>query len=79
MPKITQSQRKAWATQEQTFIQDAFEIAFGNNAIYKDYSFEEVLKRLRDFSKKAYAFDEEMQLQELQERIEAERKGVSNV
>ena len=79
MSKITQSQRKAWANQEQTFIEDAFEIAFGDNAIYKDYSFEEVLKRLRDFSKKAYAFDEEMQLKELQEKLEAERRGVSNV
>jgi|TARA_R100000482_G_scaffold99634_1_gene43202 hypothetical protein len=58
MSKITQSQRKAWANQEQTFIEDSFEVAFGDNAIYKDYSFEEVLKRLRDFSKKAYAFEQ---------------------
>lgn len=78
MSKLTQSQRKAWANQEQTFIEDAFEIAFGDNAIYKDYSFKEVLKRLRDFSKKAYAFDEEMLLRELQEKLKAERE-VSNV
>lgn len=60
MSKLTQSQRKAWANQEQTFIEDAFEIAFGDNAIYKDYSFKEVLERLRDFSNKAYAYDQEV-------------------
>jgi hypothetical protein len=43
---------------DQAFIEDVFEIAFGDNAIYKDYSQREVLKRLRDFSKKAYAFDQ---------------------
>lgn len=43
---------------DQAFIEDVFEIAFGDNAIYKDYSQKEVLKRLRDFSMKAYAYDQ---------------------
>ena len=82
MSKITQSQRKAWAKQEQSFIEDAFEIAFGDNAIYKDYSFEEVLKRLRDFSMKAYAYEQWVNAQaEVKKELEAQedRKVVSNV
>lgn len=53
--------------QDQAFIEDVFEIAFGDNAIYKDYSQSEVLKRLRDFSKKAYAFEQKAQEDEIRD------------
>ena len=36
-------------TQNQ-FIEDVFEIAFGDNAINRDFSFEEVVERLQQFS-----------------------------
>ena len=32
------------------FIEDVFEIAFGDNAINRDFSFEEVVERLQQFS-----------------------------
>lgn len=35
---------------DKEFIENVFEIAFGDNAINKDYSKEEVLKTLRQFS-----------------------------
>ena len=36
-------------TQNQ-FIEDVFEIAFGDNAINRDFSFEELVERLQQFS-----------------------------
>ena len=35
------------------FIEDVFEIAFGDNAINKDYTYDDVIIRLREFSDKA--------------------------
>ena len=35
---------------EREFIEEVFEIAFGDDAINRDFSYEEVLGRLREFS-----------------------------
>ena len=35
------------------FIEDVFEIAFGENAINKDYTYDDVIIRLREFSDQA--------------------------
>lgn len=35
---------------DEEFIELAYEIAFGDSAIHKDYSHEEVISRLREFS-----------------------------
>lgn len=40
------------------FISEVYEIAYGDNAIDKDYSSEEVLQRLQDFSDDAYTYEE---------------------
>ena len=39
--------------EDKEFIENVFEIAFGDNAINRDYSKEEVLIRLREFSDEA--------------------------
>jgi len=41
-----------------TFIEEAFEIAFGEAAIHKQYTMEEVVEKLREFSDKALVGDE---------------------
>jgi hypothetical protein len=38
-----------------SFIEEVFEIAFGDDAINRDFSYEEVLERLREFSDKSFA------------------------
>lgn len=53
--------------------QDAFELAFGDGAISKDYSNEEVLIRLREFSVDALSF------QNLRERIDSGRVKLVDV
>lgn len=40
------------------FITDVFEIAYGDDAINKGYSLEEVLQRLQDFSDDAHTYEE---------------------
>mgnify|MGYP006908448333 FL=1 len=40
------------------FIKAVYEIAFGENAIYRGFTYEEVLDRLRDFSDKALILEE---------------------
>ena len=35
---------------EREFIEEVYEIAFGDDAINRDFSHEEVLERLREFS-----------------------------
>ncbi len=39
--------------EKQEFIESVFELAFGDNAINRDYSYEDVLKELRIFSDEA--------------------------
>ena len=39
------------------FIEEVYEIAFGDNAINRDFSPEEVIKELQSFSNKALAYD----------------------
>ena len=46
-------------SKEKEFVEDVFEIAFGDNAINRDFSYEEVLERLREFSNKALENDDE--------------------
>tara|TARA_B100000029_G_scaffold260171_1_gene256677 strand:+ start:626 stop:820 length:195 start_codon:yes stop_codon:yes gene_type:complete len=40
------------------FIEEVFEIAFGDNAIKRDFSHEEVLDELRKFSNDALKWDD---------------------
>ena len=42
----------------EAFIEEVFEIAFGDNAINKDYSMGEVLDRLMEFSDNALKYEE---------------------
>lgn len=44
---------------DKEFIENVFEIAFGDNAINKDYSKEEVLEKLRQFSDDALEVENE--------------------
>ncbi len=41
------------------FIEQIYEIAFGDNAINKGYSQEDVIERLLDFSNTALKYEEE--------------------
>jgi hypothetical protein len=43
------------------FIEAVFEIAFGDNAINRGFTHEEVLKRLREFSDKHLIWEENQQ------------------
>ena len=43
---------------QKQFIEEVFEIAFGENAINRDFSFEEVLETLMEFSDNALIFEE---------------------
>ena len=43
---------------QKQFIEEVFEIAFGENAINRDFSFEEVLETLTKFSDNALIFEE---------------------
>ena len=42
---------------EREFIEEVFEIAFGDDAINRDFSYEEVLEELRDNSDRAWAIN----------------------
>ena len=42
----------------EAFIEEVFEIAFGDNAINRDYSMGEVLDRLMEFSDNAFKYEE---------------------
>ena len=42
----------------EAFIEEVFEIAFGDNAINRDYSMGEVLDRLMEFSNNALKWEE---------------------
>jgi hypothetical protein len=50
---------------DQKFIERVFELAFGDNAIERDYTREEVLEKLREFS------DNALVLEALEARISA--------
>ena len=43
---------------QKQFIEEVFEIAFGENAINRDFTFEEVLETLMEFSDNALIFEE---------------------
>tara|TARA_B100000927_G_C16467712_1_gene470334 strand:- start:295 stop:582 length:288 start_codon:yes stop_codon:yes gene_type:complete len=51
------------------FIEEVYEIAFGDNAINRDFAFDEVIEKLREFSDNALIFEEsgftESELEEL--------------
>ena len=38
---------------DREFVEDIFELAFGDDAINKEYTYDEVLVKLREFSDKA--------------------------
>ena len=42
----------------EAFIEEVFEIAFGDNAINRDYSMGEVLDKLMEFSNNALKYEE---------------------
>ena len=44
---------------EREFIEEVFEIAFGDDAINRDFSYEEVLEELRDSSDKAWGISKD--------------------
>ena len=60
-------------TKEQ-FIEEIFELAFGDNAINRDFSFEEVLTKLKEDSDKVAEMesDESPQLEALADEIKLE-------
>ena len=43
---------------KEEFIAEVYEIAFGENAINRGFSFDEVIEELREFSDNALAFEE---------------------
>lgn len=45
---------------EDEFLEEVYEIAFGAGAIEKDYTTEEVLNKLKEFSNKALYFEDFM-------------------
>lgn len=40
------------------FVEDIYEVGFGADAIYKDYSLEEVLERIKHFSKLSWKIED---------------------
>ena len=40
------------------FIEEIYEIAFGDNAINRDFDFEEVIERIQEFSDNALKYQE---------------------
>ena len=41
-----------------TFVENVFEIAFGDDAINKDHSPEEVISRIKEFAEKSWMYEE---------------------
>ena len=42
---------------KQQFIQGIYELAFGDNAINKNYSYKEVYDRIKEYSEKSFEFE----------------------
>jgi hypothetical protein len=66
-----------------SFIENVFEIAFGDNAINKEYTQEEVLKKLREFSDLAFNAEPDNILPRLNDVLttienEKEQGGLNN-
>ena len=55
-------EKKTWdygyVKSPEAFIEEVFEIAFGDNAINRDYSMGEVLDKLMEFSNNALKYEE---------------------
>ena len=47
-----------YVTSPEAFIEEVFEIAFGDNAINRDFSMGEVLDKLMEFSNNALKYEE---------------------
>lgn len=45
--------REAWV---ENFLTETFEIAFGEDAIHKEYTSEEVIDKLREFAEEAWVY-----------------------
>ena len=56
-PRPSDDDLKAFETVK-TFLEEAYEIAFGDEAINRDFSPEEVIEELQSFSDKALKYDE---------------------
>ena len=61
---------------KEEFIAEVYEIAFGENAINRGFSFDEVIEELREFSDNALAFEESGLTREELEEI-GENRGQS--
>ena len=44
------------------FIEDVFEIAFGDNAINRDFAYIEVINQLKKISEESYVLDQVIEL-----------------
>jgi len=47
-----------WTMNKDQFIEEIYEIAFGDNAINRDFPFEEVIERIQEFSDNALKYEE---------------------
>lgn len=47
-----------YTVERDKFIEDVFEIAFGDNAINRNFTTEEVLETLKEFSEKSYMYEQ---------------------
>ena len=56
-PRPSDDDLKAFETVK-TFLEEAYELAFGDEAIKRDFSPEEVIEELKSFSDKARKYDE---------------------
>ena len=56
---VLNSTRKMTMNEIIEFIEEVFEIAFGDDAINRDFSYEEVLEELRDNSDRAWGISKD--------------------
>ena len=48
---------------EQAFREDVYELAFGDNAINRDFTDEEVIAKLKEFSNDAWLYEKQKELE----------------
>ena len=63
---------------KEEFIENVFEIAFGDNAINKDFSEKEVLEKLREFSDKLLGDVEDLSDDDLKQEYEVVKRELEN-
>ena len=57
--KLDTLRRNIMTTYDQEFIAEIYELAFGEDAINKDFSHGEVIEKLKEFSDHAYKWEEQ--------------------